>query len=183
MEHRREVRISKFLSCVLRHQPELIGIDLDRGGWANVGELLAACARSSFVITRHELEFVVKHNRKQRFAFSDDGSRIRAQYGHSIRIELDYVPTEPPGTLFHGTAYASLAAIRQNGLTAQHRQYVHLSPDRETALEVGRRHGQAVVLEVQARRMYKAGFRFFCAPNGIWMTEQVPPKYLRVAPV
>lgn len=178
MDKRRHKRISKFLSYVLRHQPDSIGIELDRGGWADVSELLAEAGRSGFKITRGELNKVVKENDKQRFSFSEDGLRIRANYGHSITIELGYEAVVPPDILYHGTAARNLQAIRANGLTKGNRQYVHLSPDAETARNVGQRHGKPIVLEVLSGQMHLDGHEFYLSSSGIWLTDCVPPQYM-----
>ncbi len=178
MDKRRHKRISKFLSYVLRHQPDSIDIKLDRGGWAGVSELLAEAGRSGFKITRDEFNKVVKENDKQRFSFSEDGLRIRANYGHSIAVDLGYSPAVPPDVLYHGTAVRSLKAIRANGLTKGNRQDVHLSPDAKTARNVGQRHGKPIVLEVLSGQMHLDGHEFFLSSSGIWLTDNVPPQYL-----
>ena len=171
-------QISKFLSLVLRHKPEEADVHLDNRGWAEVNELLEACAARGFVITRQELELVVVESDKQRFELSSDRRRIRAMYGHSITVDLGYERVEPPDTLFHGTAEHSLASVREHGLVSARRQYVHLSPDAETAVKVGQRHGRPVVLSVQAHRMHRDGYSFYHAPSGVWLTDYVPPEYV-----
>jgi putative RNA 2'-phosphotransferase len=174
----RIVRVSKFLSRVLRHQPELIGIELDGAGWVGVRDLLAACAAHDFPITREELEAVVRENDKQRFALSADGARIRASQGHSVSVELGYAPLAPPPLLYHGTAAHLLASIRAHGLLKGRRQHVHLSTDRASAARVGARHGKPHVIEVQSGRMHAEGHEFYRSDNGVWLTEHVPAKYL-----
>src|SRR2546421_723555 len=134
------VRLSKFLSLVLRHEPEAIGISLDANGWVSVDELLAAAAKAGRPITLESLRQVVETNDKKRCAFSEDSRRIRASQGHSVEVDLDLPPTMPPEHLFHGTATRFLDPIRTEGLRAQSRQHVHLSPDEETAVKVGTRH-------------------------------------------
>lgn len=174
----RLVRVSKFLSLVLRHQPRRIGIELDHAGWVRVSELLAACQAHDFPITREELEAVVRENDKQRFAFSEDGTRIRASQGHSVRVELGYAPLAPPTLLYHGTASRLLASIRERGLVKGGRHHVHLSTDAATAAKVGARHGTPHVIEVQSGRMHADGYDFYRSDNGVWLTEHVPAKYL-----
>jgi putative RNA 2'-phosphotransferase len=173
-------RLSKFLSLVLRHEPEHIGITLDSNGWVGVDELLAAAARAGHPIDREQLDRVVATNDKKRFAFSPDGSRIRASQGHSMEVDLGLPPVVPPERLFHGTATRFLDAIRAEGLRPQSRQHVHLSPDEETAVKVGQRHGKPVVLVVLAGAMHREGHVFYRSDNEVWLTEAVPPRYLEV---
>jgi putative RNA 2'-phosphotransferase len=177
--NRKLVRISKFLSLVLRHKPETIGLSLDQGGWARVDELIVASNRSGVPLDEGLLREVVEQNDKQRFAFSDDGLRIRASQGHSIPVELGLEPLMPPEFLYHGTATRFLQSIRRQGLAPGRRNQVHLSPDERTAVRVGQRHGNPVVLTVQAGRMYANGFTFYLSANGVWLTERVPAEYIK----
>lgn len=177
---RNVVKTSKFLSLVLRHRPEQIGIQLDAAGWVAVDELLAACREYGRVITLTELQFIVANNDKQRFSFSADGSLIRANQGHSIEVELGYEPATPPATLYHGTAERFLDSIKAQGLLKGRRHHVHLSADEATAIKVGQRHGKPVVLQVQAEAMHSDGFSFYLSENGVWLTEHVPVIYLVV---
>ncbi|WP_411121230.1 RNA 2'-phosphotransferase [Streptomyces sp. x-19] len=177
MNHQRSVRISKYLAKRLRHEPERIGITLDVHGWVPVAELIDAAARHGFPFSRAELETVVADNDKQRYAL--EHGRIRACQGHSIRIDLGLPPAVPPGFLFHGTVERSVAAIRREGLRPMSRHAVHLSPDRETATRVGARRGTPVVLTVDAGAMHRAGHVFHVSANGVWLTERVPPEFLR----
>lgn len=177
---RRHVRVSKFLSLVLRHEPERIGIKLDSAGWVDVQELLDACRREGIPIDLEELKDVVATNPKQRFAFSEDGLRIRASQGHSVPVDLGYQPEAPPETLYHGTARRGLASILKQGLVRGQRHHVHLSTTPETAVKVGQRHGRPVVLEVRAGQMHRDGHVFYLSDNGVWLTEHVPPEYLSV---
>ncbi|HEV2802350.1 MAG TPA: RNA 2'-phosphotransferase [Pyrinomonadaceae bacterium] len=176
--HSRLVRVSKFLSLVLRHQPERIGVELDGAGWVAVADLLAACGAHGFPLTREELEMVVRENDKQRFALSEDGARIRASQGHSVRVELGYAPRVPPAVLYHGTAAHLIASIKERGLVRGRRQHVHLSVDAATAMKVGARHGRPRVIEVESGRMHADGCEFYLSENGVWLTEHVPAKYL-----
>lgn len=153
MNHQRSVRISKYLAKHLRHEPQRIGLTLDPQGWVPVEELMAAAARHGFPFSRTELEAVVVGNDKQRYAIED--GRIRAQQGHSVRVDLDLPPAVPPAQLFHGTVVRSVAAIRDEGLRPMSRHAVHLSPDRETATRVGARRGKPVVLIVDAAAMHR----------------------------
>jgi putative RNA 2'-phosphotransferase len=178
VNERERKRISKFLSLVLRHQPELIGLELDDSGWASVDALLAGCARQGRAIGREQLGEVVATNSKQRFAFSDDGRRIRASQGHSVEVELGYQASEPPTELFHGTVADALEAIRETGLEKMSRHHVHLSPDRQTATQVGGRRGRPIVLVVRARDMAAAGHGFYRSANGVWLTGYVPAGFI-----
>ncbi|HLL16042.1 MAG TPA: RNA 2'-phosphotransferase [Pyrinomonadaceae bacterium] len=174
----RLVRVSKFLSRVLRHQPERIGIELDRAGWVAVSDLLAACRAHNFPVTREELAEVLRENDKQRFALSEDGTRIRASQGHSVRVELGYASLAPPPVLYHGTAAHLLDSISARGLLKGRRHHVHLSADTATAAKVGARHGRPLVIEVESGRMHAEGYEFYRSDNGVWLTEHVPAKYL-----
>jgi putative RNA 2'-phosphotransferase len=173
-------QISKFLSLVLRHEPEKIGLGLDAGGWVGVTELLDACRAHGFSLTLEELHNVVDTDSKKRFAFSEDGLKIRASQGHSIAIDLGYEPVDPPHVLYHGTAERFLSSIMERGLLRGERHHVHLSSDVFTATTVGRRHGRPVVLEVDSNLMSRDGHLFYRSQNGVWLTEHVPPKYLSV---
>ncbi|MBX9623145.1 MAG: RNA 2'-phosphotransferase [Gemmataceae bacterium] len=172
------VRVSKFLSLVLRHKPHEIGLALDPNGWADVDELIRLANVAGRRLDRPLLERVVAENDKKRFAFSDDGRRIRASQGHSVEVELDLPPVAPPDLLYHGTATRFLPSIRATGLRPGSRQHVHLSADETTAATVGRRHGEPVVLVVRAGEMAAAGFPFYRSVNGVWLTERVPAEFL-----
>ncbi|WP_067461775.1 RNA 2'-phosphotransferase [Actinomadura macra] len=176
MDQRRVVKISKYLAKHLRHRPERIGLSLDTEGWAEIPELLDAAARHHFPFSRAELEHVVAVNDKRRYAL--DGDRVRAVQGHSIKVELNLPEAAPPDLLYHGTVQGTVAAIRREGLRPMGRHAVHLSPDRETARRVGARRGEPVILTVLSGRMSADGHRFHLSPNGVWLTEQVPPEYL-----
>lgn len=179
MDQRRVVTVSKYLSRHLRHRPERIGITLDRAGWVDVEELLAACARHGFRIDRAELEYVVANNDKRRFSFDATGRKIRANQGHTVDVDLDLPVTTPPPVLFHGTVAAALPKIRREGLRPMARHDVHLSPDEETAHRVGARRGKPVILTVDAAAMHADGHEFRVSANGVWLVAAVPPRYLR----
>ncbi|MGW5867415.1 RNA 2'-phosphotransferase [Streptomyces sp. NPDC055239] len=176
-DERRTVKVSKYLSRHLRHQPERIGLALDESGWVEIDALIAAATAHGFRFTRAELEHVVAVNDKQRFAVEE--SRIRASQGHSVDIDLNLPPATPPAYLFHGTVARNTAAIRAEGLRPMNRHAVHLSPDRETATRVGARRGRPVVLSVDAGAMHRDGHEFQVSANGVWLTAAVPPGYLR----
>lgn len=169
---------SRLLSKILRHQPESVGITLDRQGYVAVDELLSALQNSPFPMDRAVLDEVVAKNDKQRFSYSSDGQKIRANQGHSVIVDLELLPQTPPDVLYHGTAIQHLSSIWQMGLTAQSRHHVHLSCDVQTAIKVGKRHGKVAVLQVNANQMNTDGRVFYRSDNGVWLTECVPPCYL-----
>src|SRR5688572_23535336 len=173
----RGVRISKFPSLVLRHQPEKIGLSLNESGWASVEQLIEASGRHGVEFTLEELQNVVASNDKKRFSLSEDGLWIRANQGHSIEVELGYAPASPPEILYHGTAERFLTSIKQQGLIKGKRHHVHLSVDVDTAVKVGQRHGKPVALKIEAGRMHRDGFVFYLSANGVWLTESVPVQY------
>lgn len=173
-------RTSRKISLVLRHKPEAIGLGLDENGWAKVNELLAKMSATGTPLKRADLETIVAENDKQRFSFSPDGQKIRANQGHSIAVDLQLVPVPPPAVLYHGTASTSVEAIMKTGLEPRKRQHVHLSQDVTTATAVGSRHGRPVILRVDAAGMARAGYVFFCSENGVWLTGEVPVGYLSV---
>lgn len=171
--------ISKFLSLVLRHQPETIGIQLDEQGWASIEELLEKANHYGVRFDREILNHIVASNPKKRFAFNDTHDKIRASQGHSIDIELGYSNQRPPEILYHGTGEKSVQSITATGLEKRSRQHVHLSSDPETAIKVGQRHGKPYVFKVLAEKMYLDNFPFFLSANGVWLTDHVPPAYLK----
>ncbi len=172
------VKTSKFLSLVLRHHPASIGLTLDANGWVPIDDLLTAARRSSRNISRELLQQVVEENDKQRFEFSDDGLRIRARQGHSIPIDLELQPCQPPAMLYHGTVQRFLVSIKQQGLIPGSRQHVHLSRDQQTASAVGKRRGTPVILTIQSADMHRDGFSFYLSANHVWLTDQVPARYI-----
>ena len=173
-----DIRHSKFLSLVLRHQPEKIGVSLDPNGWIEVDTLLEAMARHGKRLSRESLERLIRESEKQRFALSEDGLRIRANQGHSVEVDLALAPQTPPEILYHGTVDRFMDSILANGLLKGNRHHVHLSADVETAQKVGQRRGKPVILEVLAGEMHRAGRLFYLSENGVWLTEEVPVQYI-----
>ena len=165
---------SKFLSLILRHKPQLVGLELDEHGWAHVDELCRVTK-----IDRATLEQIVASDDKRRYSFSADGQLIRANQGHSIPVDVEPTELEPPEILFHGTGEKSVASIKIQGLLKMSRLYVHLSADKETARKVGERHGAPKIFVVESSRMFGDGYKFFRSVNGVWLTEHVPAKYLK----
>ena len=170
--------ISKYLSLVLRHQPELIGLNLDKAGWVETEVLLKAMNRAGRRCNREQLEEVVRDNDKQRFQFNENKTRIRATQGHSLQIELEYEAVQPPDILLHGTPTKFVEAIRGQGLKKQSRHHVHLHCDSGLAKTVGKRRGKPVVLTIDAKAMVAAGYEFFVTPNQVWLTDHVPPQFI-----
>lgn len=175
-----EVRISKFLSLVLRHNPALIGLELDANGWASVTELLAKMKAKDHGISIDELKHIVETNSKKRFAFNDDFEKIRANQGHSVEVDLGYEKQVPPFELFHGTAQKNLDLILKTGIKKMKRHHVHLSTDKVTAQKVGMRHGKPVILSVNAKGMADSGFDFYLSNNGVWLTDFVPVEFIKL---
>ena len=178
MNEKERVGLSKSLSKTLRHQPERIGVTLDDAGWCNVEALLAAYASKGTNISRDTLEEVVRTNDKKRFSFSEDGTRIRANQGHSVDIELGYQGATPPEILFHGTPQQFVEAIADEGLKKMKRHHVHLHVDVATSTAIGQRRGKPVLLKVRALDMHQAGHEFFVTPNDVWLTDHVPAEYI-----
>ncbi len=178
MDERCRTRFSKFLSLVLRHRPETIGIRLDEAGWVDVECLLAQCNKHGKALSLLMLEEIVTTSPKQRFAFSEDNRRIRANQGHSVEVRLGHERTQPPPFLYHGTVKKYLSSIRKLGLRKMKRHHVHLSSDFETASTVSQRRGKAIVLVVRAAQMDHDGHQFFVSANGVWLTDNVPCSYI-----
>jgi putative RNA 2'-phosphotransferase len=172
------VRASKFMSLVLRHRPEKIGLTLDANGWAKVSDLIACSRQGRVPLSLELIREVVETNDKKRYVLSEDGERIRAAQGHSIEVDLDLVPQEPPERLYHGAPSQAVASIREQGLLRGRRHHVHLSLDQETAWKVGQRRGRPVILTVHAGKMRQAGIAFYCSANGVWLTDHVAPEYI-----
>lgn len=171
-------KISKFLSLILRHKPETIEVHLDESGWTDIAELVEKSRKAGVSLNPDLIRKIVTTSDKQRFAISEDGLRIRANQGHSIAVDLGFEEATPPCLLYHGTATRNLTAIRQQGLIKGNRQYVYLSPDKETAESVGKRYGNPFVLTIHADRMYRDGFKFYLSANGVWLTDHVPKEYI-----
>jgi putative RNA 2'-phosphotransferase len=171
--------ISKFMSLVLRHKPEEIGLQLDEEGWANVIELVDKMNLKGMNVDIEIIRIVVETNDKKRFAFNDSKTMIRASQGHSIEVELNLRETVPPDILYHGTTGKYVDAIRKEGLKKQSRQHVHLSETTATATAVGSRHGKPVILIINANEMYKAGYKFYLSENKVWLTDAVPAEFIK----
>jgi len=182
MDERRAKGLSKFLSLLLRHRPEVLNLTLDDNGWVPVDDLMAGLRTQDrwSDVTLAEIEHVVATNNKKRFEFSEDGTRIRARQGHSVKADIDLglQPVAPPTVLYHGTVAKYLGNIRHQGLRKMKRHHVHLSADRATATNVGGRRGKPVILLIHAHEMTRDGHEFYLSNNGVWLTEHVPSNYI-----
>lgn len=176
-------KISKFISLVLRHNPDAAGIRLDDHGWAEVKELIRGVNETGRALDLETLKEIVRTNDKKRFSFNEDGTKIRANQGHSISVDVELKEAIPPDVLYHGTATRFLGSIlnAKEGLKAGSRLYVHLSKDYDTAVKIGQRHGIPAVLKVDVRRMTEDGHIFYLSENGVWLVKNVPVKYLERA--
>jgi len=174
-------KLSKFLSFVLRHKPQEIGLDLDVNGWADIASLIALSRNANMEFDEATLFEVVSTSDKKRFAISDDGKRIRANQGHSIPVELDLTEQSPPDILYHGTANRFLDSIRSVGLSKMNRHHVHLTENTQSAISVGSRYGKAVLLTIDAKAMYQQGCTFYKSANDVWLVDAVPPNFISIS--
>ena len=170
-------RTSKYISLILRHKPEVIGITLDEHGWANVDELIAGVSRTH-PLDKAGLEEIVRTDEKLRYSFNEDKTKIRANQGHSVPVDVELEEVMPPEILYHGTGEKNVASIDAQGLIPKTRLYVHLSGNYETAYKVGARHGKPRIYQVHSGQMAVDGYTFYRSVNGVWLTKEVPPKYL-----
>ncbi|XHR29854.1 MAG: RNA 2'-phosphotransferase [Chthoniobacteraceae bacterium] len=178
MTDKETIKASKFLSLILRHEPERVGLKLNEAGWTGVDELLEAIHRHGMSLTLEQLQHVVATSEKKRFAFSEDGQQIWANQGHSVEVDLQYPPRTPPEVLYHGTAERFLDGIRRDGLQKMERHAVHLAAETKITLQVGGRHGKPVLLTIRAGQMHRAGHVFRCSANGVWLVDHVPPQFI-----
>ena len=169
--------VSKYMSLILRHKPETIGISLDEHGWANVEDLITGIAKDN-EFNMEILEEIVRRDEKQRYSFNEDKTLIRANQGHSIPVDVELEEWVPPEILWHGTGEKYVESIDREGLISKSRLYAHLSKDEDTAIKVGSRHGKPVIYNVKAKQMYDDGYKFYLSVNGVWLTKEVPVKYL-----
>lgn len=179
MTESNKISMGKFISLILRHKPETVGLSLDNNGWVDVEELLSAINKTRRLSFK-ELEDIVNTNNKKRFSFNDDKTKIRANQGHSIDVDVELEKKTPPNILFHGTSIKSVPSIMKMGLLPMSRLYVHLSSDESTAYKVGLRHGRPVILTIDSSKMYEDGIDFFLSKNGVWLTKNVASKYISI---
>lgn len=174
-------KTSVFISLILRHKPDVIGISLDEHGWANVQELINGINKTGkYSIDMPMLEEIVRNDNKQRYSFNEDGSKIRANQGHSINVDVELKEAVPPEILYHGTGEKYVDSINKEGLKPKSRLYVHLSKDVETAVTVGSRHGKSVVYTIASGEMYRQGYEFYLSENGVWLTKNVPVDFMKI---
>ena len=174
------IQLSKFLALVLRHKPEKANLTLDEEGWCHVDELINNTKNTRNEFTMALLEQIVSTDDKNRYSFNEDKTKIRANQGHSVQVDLKLEPIDPPPILYHGTATRFLDSIMTEGLKPMNRLQVHLSAKYETAVSVGKRHGKVAVLDVDSTQMHADGILFYCSQNGVWLTDTVPPQYLKL---
>lgn len=174
------IQLGKFISLILRHKPETIGINLDEHGWANVQDLINGINNSGRTITFEQLEEIVQTNDKKRYSFNDDKTLIRANQGHSINVDVELKEAIPPKVLYHGTGEKYLESILKDGIKHKNRLNVHLSKDIETATKVGKRHGKPIILKIDTEAMLKDGIKFYLSENEVWLTSDIAPKYFEI---
>lgn len=179
MNEKQSKRISKFLSLILRHKPDSVGVQLDANGWTDIDTLLQKMNQAGTQIDREVLDYVVTTNNKKRFAFSPCKTRIRANQGHSLEVDLAYHPASPPDSLYHGAPEQVLPLIRESGLKKMQRHHVHMNAAADPCVHVAARYGKPVVLEIDSKQMQADGYEFFVSDNQVWLTDHVPPQYLR----
>lgn len=175
-----DIRLGKFISLILRHNPEIIGIKLDEHGYADVDELIDGVNKSGKEIDFETLERIVRENEKNRYSFNEDKSKIRANQGHSIKVDLGLKEVIPPEILYHGTAERFLESIKEKGILKMCRQYVHLSKDKETAINVGKRHGKPIVACIDTQAMVKDGYKFYISQNKVYLCDDIKWKYIKI---
>ena len=179
MNNKTTNKLSKFLSLVLRHSPETIGITLDENGWTDVIDLIDKMNKNGEKINMEVLKEIVNTDNKSRYTFDENYTKIRATQGHSVKVELGYIPQKPPIILYHGTGKKYIESIFKDGIKKQSRNHVHLSGDKETALKVGQRHGTPIILEILSEEMYNNNHQFFLSENGVWLTDYIPVEYIK----
>lgn len=180
MNEKHKKNLSKFLSLLLRHQPEIINLNLDENGWADVKELQEKCVKQNQDFTLEELDEIVETNDKKRFIFNEDRTKIRVNQGHSIAVDLALKPQQPPEFLYHGTAENNVNSILEKGIEKRNRQHVHLSNNKDTASKVGMRHGKPVLLTIMTGKMHLDGIVFYLSENNVWLTDFVDPEYIMI---
>jgi putative RNA 2'-phosphotransferase len=175
-----KIEISKFISLLLRHKPEVGNVTLDKNGWCNVNDLIIAVNNryNCDDFSMENLEDIVSTDNKKRYSFNDDKTLIRANQGHSVNVDVNLKECEPPKVLYHGTAKKSVDGIEKYGIKPMSRLYVHLSKDIDTAIKVGSRHGKVVVYKIDIEKMIKDGYKFYISENDVWLTKIVPVEYI-----
>ncbi len=180
MNEQKKKSIGKFLSLILRHQPDTIGLILDENGWANIDELIEKCKKENVLFTFDELVEIVETNDKKRYAFNYEQTKIRTNQGHSIDVDVELKSVKPTVFLYHGTAKKNLDSILEIGIEKRSRQHVHLSIDKNTAIKVGLRHGRPIILKINSGIMHDDGNIFYLSENNVWLTDFINPKYISI---
>lgn len=179
-QNKKDVNLGRFISLILRHKPETIGIQLDENGWADVNELITGVNQYGKNIDREDLERIVRENSKKRYIFNKDKTKIRANQGHSLNVEIELKQAIPPNILYHGTGEKSVQSIQKSGINKRNRQFVHLSAEVDTAINVGSRHGKPIVFQVNSKQMYEDGYVFYLSENMVWLCDEVRPQYCEI---
>ena len=172
--------ISRYIALLLRHHAEKAGLCLDEHGWVEVEALIQGVRRRYPEFNRAVLDEIVARDSKQRYAYNQNKTCIRANQGHSIPVDVELKQALPPTILYHGTGEKYVESIQKVGLIPKSRLYVHLSTDIQTAIQVGKRHGQPVVYQIDTQQMIHDGFIFYISANHIWLTKAVPVQYLKI---
>lgn len=172
-------KISKYISLILRHKPEVIGIELDRNGWCDIDALIEGINKSGELITRDILESIVINDDKQRYSIDNEKNRIRANQGYSISVDIELELRVPPTVLYHGTVGKFISSIKEQGLVKGQRQYVHLSQYSKTAVTVGKRRGIPIILEIDSKRIHEDDYKFYISSNNVWLCDHIPRAYIQ----
>jgi putative RNA 2'-phosphotransferase len=180
MINKEDMRISKFMSLVLRHKPEEIGLKFDEYGYLSTAALINGMNQKGYKLTITDIRRIVIEDDKQRYSFNDDETKIKANQGHSVEVNLKLETVKPPNELYHGTSTRFSDSICKHGIMKQNRQYVHLSADLDTANKVGKRHGEPIIFEINSQQMYKEGYKFYLSENKVWLTDYVPTRFFKV---
>lgn len=181
MNEKEIITKSKFLSLILRHKPEEVNLKLDKNGWANINELIDKCRSKGIELNFNQLRIIVETNNKKRFTFNEDFTKIRANQGHSIEVDVKLEEIKPPEFLYHGTSEKNLELILESGIKKMNRLHVHLSSEKITAEKVGQRHGKPIIFIINTNDMYKDGIKFYLSKNNVWLTDYIAPKYIKIS--
>ncbi|NFO98296.1 RNA 2'-phosphotransferase [Clostridium botulinum] len=177
---KKDMKNSKFMSLILRHKPQEANLILDEYGYANISDLIKGMRDKGYKITIEDVERIVREDNKKRYSFNSDNTKIRANQGHSIRVNLELQSIQPPSVLYHGTSIRFRDNILKEGVKKQSRQYVHLSSDIDTAINVGKRHGSPIIFLINSKEMFEDGYKFYLSENKVWLTDYVPIKYIKI---
>jgi len=178
LSKKEQISISKFMSLILRHKTKDFGLKFDPYGFISIEDLAKALKRSYPDITPSQIEFVALHCPKQRFEIK--GNKIKARYGHSLKIDLDTKPQKPSQFLYHGTSPSFVQKIKNDGLKPMRRQYVHLSKTKKQAIQVGKRRSyRPCVFKISAERAFEKGTKFYDMGEVV-LAEEISPEFLEI---